>query len=55
MRGPTCIFWTNLTPFSLKVASIAGTVRSIVAEKGLRGLYQPWAVTPFPRAPLYFL
>jgi hypothetical protein len=20
MRGPTCIFWANLTPFSLQVA-----------------------------------
>jgi hypothetical protein len=21
MHGPTCIFWTNLTPFSLKASS----------------------------------
>ena len=23
MRGPTCIFWADLTPFSLEVAALA--------------------------------
>ena len=36
MHGPTCIFWTNLTPFSLHGALGAGAMKG-VGDRGPQG------------------
>ena len=42
MRGPTCIFWANLTPFSLQTALEVPVVRALLRRAaelvGLRGV-----------------
>ena len=36
MRGPTCIFWANLTPFSLQLRREVGLLRAIVHPNVVR-------------------
>ena len=38
MHGPTCVFWANLTPFSLQPLSFTATFREAVARRGGGGL-----------------
>ena len=32
MQGPTCIFWANLTPFSLQLATVVWALAKLVKE-----------------------
>jgi hypothetical protein len=40
MHGPTCIFWANLTPFSLQVDSLISSLRDdhVMDDQGLEFL-----------------
>ena len=41
MYGPTCIFWANLTPFSLQWFELAGSVAANRVITGLFGVEPP--------------